>query len=313
MRLSELVEKYVAYTVLRPKSSSNYERVMKNFIASVGEDRDIHKVTIDDAKEYRDAVLNRAKPVTFNNYRQHLSVLFNFAVDNEWIKANPFAKIKMVRVYKKPKKTVGIPLIQKVLLVLDTEANLAQGDDKISRFHPQWFWLIAVRLFFFTGMRLRQLVELKWKDIDFELRHINLRAEGSKTYREWKIPLPAILVDDLWELHERTIKTRRTRDIYDCQVLCLPLFSRYRKRFVRDEMTEDNVSSFFKRMSKVVGEPISAHRLRHTTATIIVNKHKDLKNAQILLGHSDVRTTLEYVEENLDNIRVLLDSLSIET
>lgn len=312
MRLSELVEKYVAYTVLRPKSSHNYALVMKNFIASVG-NKDIRKVTVEDAMGYRDAVLNRAKPITFNNYRQHLAVLFNFAVDNKWIKVSPFAKIKAVRVYKKPKKTVEIPLIQKVLLVLETEAGLERADDENSRFHPQWFWSIAVRLFFFTAMRLRQLVELKWRDLDFEHRHINLRAEGSKTYREWKIPMPAILVDELLELRERTIAARRTRDIYDRQVFCLPLFSRYRKQFVRDEMIEDNVHAFFKRMSKVAGQSISAHRLRHTTATIIVNEHKDLKNAQKLLGHTDIRTTLEYVEENLDNMRVLLDSLSIET
>lgn len=312
MRLSELVEKYVEYTVLRPKSIHNYELVMKNFIALV-KDKDIRKVTVEDAKDYRDAVLNRAKPITFNNYRQHLAVMFNFAVDNKWIKANPFAKIKSVRVHKKPKKTVAIPLIQKALLAMETEASLENADDKNSRFHPQWFWSIVVRLFFFTAMRLRQLVELRWRDIDFEHRRINLRAEGSKTGREWEIPLPAILVDDLLKLRERTIEARQTRDIYDRQVFSLPLFSRYRKRFVRDEMIESNVQAFFKRMSKVVGQPISAHRLRHTTATIIVNEHKDLKNAQKLLGHTDIRTTLEYVEENLDNMRVLVDSLSIGT
>ena len=310
MRLSELVEKYLAYTVLRPKSSHNYELVMKNFIASAG-DKDIRHVTSDDAMTYRDEVLNRAKPVTFNNYRQHLVVLFNFAVDNKWMKANPFAKIKPIRVYKKPKKTVDLPLIEKVLQVLKGESGL-ETDKEPGRFNPQWFWEIAVRLFFFTGMRLRQLVELEWRDIDFENRCINLRAEGSKTYREWKIPLPAMMEDDFRLLRARTIEARGTRDIYDRQVFCLPLFSWYRKQFVNDEMVEDNVHAFFKRMSKVVGQPISAHRLRHTTATIIVNQHSDLKSAQRLLGHTDIRTTLEYVEESLDNMRTLLDSLRIE-
>ena len=298
MRLSELVEKYLAYTVLRPKSSHNYELVMKNFIASAG-DKDIRHVTSDDAMTYRDEVLNRAKPVTFNNYRQHLVVLFNFAVDNKWMKANPFAKIKPIRVYKKPKKTVDLPLIEKVLQVLKGESGL-ETDKEPGRFNPQWFWEIAVRLFFFTGMRLRQLVELEWRDIDFENRCINLRAEGSKTYREWKIPLPAMMEDDFRLLRARTIEARGTRDIYDRQVFCLPLFSWYRKQFVNDEMIEDNVHAFFKRMSKVVGQPISAHRLRHTTATIIVNQNNsNLKSAQKLLGHTDIRTTLEYVEENL--------------
>lgn len=310
MRLSELVEKYLAYTVLRPKSAQNYELVMKNFTRSVGSDKDIRQISVEDALAFRDAVLNRAKPVTFNNYRQHLVVLFNFAVENKWRTTNPFAKIKAVRVYKKPKKTVPRPLIEKVLVVLDAEGNLEEACGS-GRFHPQWFWEIVVKLFFHTGMRLRQLIELKWRDIDLEHLSITLRSEGSKTYREWKIPLPALLVDDFKDIQERTIEARRTKDIYDAQVFCLPLFSRYRVQFKNDEMVEDNIHAFFKRMAKEVGQPISAHRLRHTTATIIVNERKNLKGAQILLGHADIRTTLEYVEQDLDDMRILLDSLTI--
>lgn len=310
MLLSELVDKYIAYSTLRPASSLHYMGVMKAFIAVVG-NKDIRELTVEDAMRFRGVILGRAKPVTFNNYRRHLVVMIHFAIEIEWMRANPFQKIKPVRVSIKSKKTVELPLIERVLLLLETEESLSETSPHSSKFHPQWFWRAVVLTFFSTGMRLRQLVELRWKDINHDLMQITLRSEGSKSTREWTIPMPALIYSELLDLREKTRYLSGGKNIINQQVFNLPLFSKFKKQFVRDEMTEENVQAFFKRMSNNLGQPISSHRLRHTTATLLVKQYNDLKNIQALLGHTNIRTTLEYVEEDIESMRMMVDGLTV--
>lgn len=56
-------------------------------------------------------------------------------------------------------------------------------------------------------------------------------------------------------------------------------------------MTASQLSGFFRRLTKQVGFPVSAHMFRHTMATEIA-KSGQIKELQEILGHSDVRTTL---------------------
>jgi integrase len=51
------------------------------------------------------------------------------------------------------------------------------------------------------------------------------------------------------------------------------------------------------------------HDTRHTTATRIARK-SNLKVAQKLLGHSDIRMTLRYVHAMQDDVRDALEAIS---
>jgi site-specific recombinase XerD len=70
-------------------------------------------------------------------------------------------------------------------------------------------------------------------------------------------------------------------------------------------MNEAHVSSLFVKWSNKINAPVSAHRFRHTVATKIANSGLSLKSLQQLLGHSDIRTTMGYVETNLDDLRII--------
>ncbi len=49
---------------------------------------------------------------------------------------------------------------------------------------------------------------------------------------------------------------------------------------------------------------IHAHDLRRTTARNVYDKTKDLRLVQALLGHSDLNSTLWYLQDNLVNVQV---------
>jgi len=50
-------------------------------------------------------------------------------------------------------------------------------------------------------------------------------------------------------------------------------------------------------------EGLHPHSLRHLLATTWVNKGLDIKKLQLLLGHANISTTMEYVDSNLDQLR----------
>jgi integrase len=48
-----------------------------------------------------------------------------------------------------------------------------------------------------TGRRLGSIRQLRWEDIDFQRPTIRWRAEADKKRREWVIPVPASLLEEL--------------------------------------------------------------------------------------------------------------------
>ena len=71
-------------------------------------------------------------------------------------------------------------------------------------------------------------------------------------------------------------------------------------------MTEEQLSGFFKNLSRKTNIKCSAHRFRHRLATDLVNQKGNIKDVQYLLGHSNVKTTLGYVSTDLHQMRTTL-------
>ncbi|MBL8326800.1 MAG: tyrosine-type recombinase/integrase, partial [Rubrivivax sp.] len=96
------------------------------------------------------------------------------------------------------------------------------------------------------------------------------------------------------------------------QVFCLPLFSARPGAFKSREMKAHNLDGFFRRLRQhqPASMPrISAHRIRHTTATILANAVPNLKVVQQQLGHTSISTTYGYVHPDLSAMRNALGAL----
>ncbi|UIN12397.1 tyrosine-type recombinase/integrase [Yersinia ruckeri] len=52
----------------------------------------------------------------------------------------------------------------------------------------------------------------------------------------------------------------------------------------------------------------SLHRFRHTVATnLMKSPDRNIQAVKRLLGHSSLRPTLEYIDEDIDSLRELLE------
>jgi len=297
--LDQLLQSYLESHVLRDASIRNYRQIVSIL------QKDLHIVWLHEANEaailrWRKAVIARSSAITWNNYHTHMRALYNFALKKNWIESNIFLEVTQVRAPKLRKKTIKVASLEHMLATI--ERNKEQ-------FAPPWFWITVVKVLFFTGMRQQQLLMLKWRDINFDNQEIFLTLEGSKTHREWTIPLPKGCRDTLWYLKKQTLRLTESCNIQDHPVFRLHLFN---PKFSGFRLTKHQIEGFFKKLSKLSGERISAHRLRHTMATLVAQsgENPDLKSLQYILGHTDIRTTMSYVEPK-EHLARVLDQLSL--
>ncbi len=297
----ELVEHFLAFKMLRPQSQKKYESVVALWIKDNG-DSIIKDVTRHSAIEWRTLRMSRDKIAasTWNNNVRHLRAIWNVAIDFQYADTNPFKKMTIAAQIRK-KRTISPAAVEMVRRLLE---GSKRQHDPLDRLYPAFFWEAVFETFYQTGMRLSQLLGLKWSDINFEADTILLRAETSKTHREWPIPIAAKLRPILFELQERTLPLRS--DISELNVFNPCLFMP--ERYSLQGPTTSQILGIFEYLSDCIGVTISPHRLRHTIATeLMVEPERNVLLVKELLGHTVLSTTMLYVSTPTEAIRNLID------
>ncbi|MBP7735441.1 MAG: site-specific integrase [Spirochaetes bacterium] len=136
----------------------------------------------------------------------------------------------------------------------------------------------VVMLGVFTGLRKREMMRLKWDDIDFETRHIEIRAENSKSKKMRSIPMPDLLFDYLIKLEHTSEKVITISD---------STLKRHFKEFRETLSFKDNLTV----------DRLTVHDLRHIYAGLMRDSGVSLDDVQHFLGHSSpVVTHMRYAQ-----------------
>lgn len=304
MKLLTIAQEYAALNVISRHTESKILSVAEKFDESTGIDS-IDDISIDTLKAYKVQTLSRVRSVTYNGYLGYLRLLGEYALKEKYWVNNRFKKLKMA-----PKER----LQPKVL----SNNDIVRAVDYIRghhlSFHPSWFWVKVIRFLYFTGVRRRQLINIRWSHVDLDKQLIHLHVDGSKTYREWFIPLANELVEDVKELRLRSIAVvGRPLDDDDPLFNVCWFHSRYRKNeYDPTLMRSTSITDFFKRLYKHSGIRLGAHRFRHTIATQLCNPSDgkpDIYAVQELLGHTSIQTTRGYVLPNPTRIAKHVNNL----
>ena len=97
-----------------------------------------------------------------NNIRKVLKCSFNYAVDNEYVKVNPAANLKLPKYDEPPKDVAHIFTTEEINTILDRFKNN----------HCVYYAFLTA---YCTGLRIAEVFALTWEDIDFENKVINVR------------------------------------------------------------------------------------------------------------------------------------------
>ena len=285
VELKKLLE---LYQQEKPQLSSRtiqkYESVITMFIKDSGIDNIF--VTRNECIKWRNKILNRSSAGNCNNYHRHMRSLFNFAVAANYLDENVFQSIDILKTSNVKCKTISEATFEKLLLTIKHDKYYSC---------QSWFYLAMIDVFRFTAIRRRQLIGIKWRDINFNEKTLYLDAKYSKNKNDNLVPINDILIGHFLMLMEKSKNPKQSEQVFN--------ITKFLNSYKAEQMNEDHVSRLFTKWSKKIGVLVSPHRFRHTTATKIANSGCNLKSLQQLLGHSDIKTTLGYVETNIDDLR----------
>ena len=173
---------------------------------------------------------------------------------------------------------------------------------------------LGIYLCLSTGVRIGELCALQWKDIDTDTGYVSVNKTIARIY----------LMDENGKNRtEVVIDTPKTQNslreipIYnELLKLLKPL-----KRIVNPEyyvltnsptpLEPRTYRNYYKKLMKTLNVPnIKFHGLRHSFATRCIESNCDYKTVSVLLGHSNINTTLNlYVHPNLNQKKKCINKM----
>jgi len=211
---------------------------------------------------------------------ESIKAFYKFLTIDGKISRNHLSRFKSPKLEKKLPQTLSIPEIEKLL---DN-----YKDDKFNLIRT----LAIIELFYATGIRVSELINLRLESINIENGWIRVIGKGTK---ERIVPV-----------HKNAIKViskyleYRNKHFENKQASSELFLNKFGKKLSRIQVWKD-----IKKWAKEAGieKNIYPHLLRHSFATHLLSGGADLRSIGEMLGHSSLNTTQIYTHLNNSELK----------
>jgi integrase len=303
---------------LKPSTLRGYRSIMNAHLLPAFGGRRVEQITSADIEQWRaglcavdgprsrgradggsatgsEAVSQLPRPLT-NNSKNHIMVLLH-------------------GVFARACKVWGLP----VNPVSAVERHPARLSGDIEVFSPEEVWALVRAaeseqdgaLFLtaaFTGLRLGELIALRWRDVDFSGSVVRVRASWSvvalttpKSGKVRSVPLAPEVAQALAKLSQRELFAGEDDLVFAGATGSYLDDSALRRRYKR----------------ALKGASLSQlrfHDLRHTFGTRMIAK-ADIRRVQEWMGHADIQTTMRYLHyaPREEDARLVAEAFAVDT
>ena len=201
-------------------------------------------------------------------------------------------QIKMGILHKSPMIKIIAPKNEKRLPQFVADKDISKLFNLIE-FPDDWQGKtdrLLLAIFYHTGMRLSELIQLKKSQINHSSGNIKVLGKGNK---ERIIPITRVLHENILQyLKDRKETSREEEEVLLVNGKGRPLAPRQVYNSVKKYLT--TVTTIDKR---------SPHVLRHSFATHLTNNGADLNAVKELLGHSSLAATQVYTHNTIEKLK----------
>jgi len=205
---------------------------------------------------------------------------YSFLTQENLVDKNPSIELDSPKIPKRLPNILTVAEVNKLLSQPD--ANSASGKrDKA-----------MLELLYATGIRVSELVDLNYSDVNLEMGFLRCLGKGSK---ERIVPMGATAM----ECVDTYFKLGRPKLVRDNQELAVFVNTHGRR------LTRQGFWKILKKYVRQAGftQDITPHTLRHSFATHLLENGADLRSVQEMLGHSDITTTQIYTQVTANHLR----------
>jgi integrase len=274
--------------VTTERTRMKYEQYVGEFRASLGESagKPLGAISPRHVRTFRDSLARAGhSPVTVNGALKILASPFNAALRLGYIPVNPCAGVEPLRDEADAEKDVFTPEQVRALVAA------AEGD-----------WKGAILAGYFTGLRLRDVTELRWEAVDFKtgLLRVKTRKTGAV------IVLPLHPEFSAW-------LAEQTRGIGKAPIFPAlagktgggksGLSMNFRGIMARAGIVGRILRERAEKSAGRTQSSLSFHSLRHSFNSALANAGVAQEHRQKLTGHASAAMNAKYTHHELDALR----------
>lgn len=261
---AEIVKQYFACRLVEGMSKNTAEvksAIINKFCREVC--KPLIEVDSNDIRSWLYTCMKTVSNRTADNYRTHISALYDWMLAEKLVSTNPCDKIKPIKYTKTQRRALSDTELEQLRMACETDKERA-----------------IIEFLYSTGCRINEAVNVEILDVDFINNSFTVLGKGNK-------PRTCYISDKCKIYLRKYLNSRGCKSEY--------LFCRTHAPY--GKMTTDGLRFVFNEVVKRSGlEDVTPHTMRHTTATMLLKRDMPITEISKLLGHSKIETTMIYAE-----------------
>jgi len=261
-----------------------YENDLKDFLDFIETEYDSQSISQVNYSQIRSwIVLLVEKGLSNRSINRKVSALntfYKFIIKTGDIELNPLSKHRALKTSKK----IQVPFSEAEIKTVLSDLNFSDDYESVRN-------KFIIELFYSTGIRRIELVELKLVSLDLDNKTLKVLGKRNK---ERIVPLLSSVVDTA----KKYLQLKNKLDnVIDNEHLFLT------KKGVKiyETLVYRIINEYFSLASSKVKK--SPHILRHSFATHLLNQGADLNAVKELLGHSSLAATQVYTHNSISELK----------
>ncbi|HPF83390.1 MAG TPA: tyrosine recombinase XerC [Bacilli bacterium] len=285
--MNKYLEDFLNYLEVERRYSNetiiNYRIDIEQFIKYCNENNllNFSSITYEELRNYLQYLFkNNYSNKTISRHISSLRSYYKYLINKDIIKTNP------IELLSSPKNEFRLPIylntieLEELMEVPNRESKIGKRD------------LLILEMFYSTGVRLSELVNIKINDIDFNEKSILIKGKGNKERYVYYGKQCSIYLDDYINNSRSYLLNNNINDY---------LFINQKG----NKITQSGIEFIIKKIlnNSDLNIHLTPHVLRHTFATHMLNEGADLMTVKELLGHSNISTTGIYTHVSNELLR----------